>query len=210
MDLYVTLTPEYQDIITRLKGGDKLLDVGCCFGHILRQMAFDGAPAKNLVGADLRTEFVELGYELFCDKSRFEAQFVTGDILDDQDSALAAALDGKFDMIHAASFFHLFGWDDQVRVGERLVRFLKTGAKDALVLGRQVGSENPPNLEEYYASGKRLYPHNVESFQRMWDIIGEKTGTKWRVSGGLFEMPFDAVSGTMINFVVRKVDQHLQ
>jgi len=76
------------------------------------------------------------------------------------------------------SFFHVFGWDDQIRVGALVVRFLRPGATNALVLGRQVGSENQPSLEEYYASGKRMYPHNVGSFQRLWDAIGEKTGTK--------------------------------
>jgi len=49
---------------------------------------------------------VSLGYELFRDKGTFPARFVTGDIfVPDQ----LAALDGQFDMVHTASFFHLFG-----------------------------------------------------------------------------------------------------
>ncbi len=86
-------------------------------------------------------------------------------------------------MVHAASFFHLFGWDDQVRVGERIVRFFKPGAKAPLVLGRQVGSPNPPSLEEYRASGETRYHHSPESLQLLWDEIGARTATKWKAHG---------------------------
>jgi len=185
LDLYITEAPEYPDVITRLKDGVKLLDLGCCFGHILRQLAFDGAPADNLTGADLRPEFIELGYELFRDKDTFGAHFVTGDILNPTDTGLAT-LDGKFDIVHTASFFHLFGWDDQVKIGERLVRFFKPGAK-ALVLGRQSARWEPLSVEAWRKTDEKKYHHNVASLQQLWDVIGEKTGTKWRVTGKLFD-----------------------
>lgn len=185
LDLYITEAPEYLDIITRLKAGEKLLDLGCCFGHILRQLAFDGSPADNLTGADLRPEFIELGYELFRDKDTFGAHFMTADILDPTDTVLAA-LDGKFDVVHTASFFHLFGWDDQVKIGERVVRFFRPGAK-ALVLGRQSARREPLSVEAWRQTDEKKYHHNVASLQQLWDVIGEKTGTKWRVTGKLFD-----------------------
>lgn len=165
----------------------------------------DGAPAANLTGTDLRPEFVELGYELFRDRDTFGGAFVTGDILDPSDGALAG-LDGRFDVVHSASFFHLFGWDDQVRVGERIVKFFKPGAK-ALVLGRQVGTFEPLSLEEYRAQGgEGRYHHNVETLQKLWDVIGEKTGTRWKVTGEMFDFNFEEVFRVIIRFVVSKLD----
>jgi len=182
-----------------------LLDLACCFGHILRQLTFDGAPATNLVGADLRPEFIELGYEFFRDKDTFGAQFVTGDIFDPANAGLAT-LDGKFDIVHTASFFHLFGWDDQVKVGERLVRFFKPGAK-ALVLGRQVGRWGPLSLEAYRQQEEKRYHHNVASLQKLWDVIGERTGTKWKATGQLFDdKTIDDPSRVIIRFAVFKLD----
>jgi SAM-dependent methyltransferase len=215
LDLYITKAPEYPDIINRVKGGEKLLDLGCCFGHILRQLAFDGAPAANLTGADLRPEFIELGYELFRDKDTFGAHFVTGDILNPTDAGLAT-LDNKIDIVHTASFFHLFGWDDQVKIGERVVRFFKPGAK-AVILGRQSARREPVSVEVWRESGEKKYHHNVATLQHLWDVIGEKTGTKWKVTGQLFDSTvpgyskvFDApVAGkprTTIRFAVFKVD----
>ncbi|ROV92283.1 hypothetical protein VSDG_07237 [Cytospora chrysosperma] len=157
MDFYITELPEYPDIISRLKDGDALLDVGCCFGHILRQIVFDGAPSDNLAGTDLRPEFIELGYELFRDRDTFEAKFVTGDILDANNAGLAT-LDGDFDIIHAAAFFHLFDWSTQVKIGERLVRFFKPGTSNALLVGRQIGSRQPLRVEQSEKRGEKIPP----------------------------------------------------
>ncbi|KAJ9157286.1 S-adenosyl-L-methionine-dependent methyltransferase [Pleurostoma richardsiae] len=205
LDLYITSTPEYPAVISRLQAGETLLDVGCCFGQILRQLAVDGAPQENLTGTDLRPEFIELGYELFRDKDRFGGQFVAGNILDDATDGSLRSLDGKFNIIHTASFFHLFGWDDQVKVGERIVRFLKPDAQNALVLGRQVGSFEPLSLEEYREKGERRYHHNVETLQKLWNVIGDRTGTQWKVSGELFESGYDDAKRVIIRFSVHKV-----
>jgi len=209
LDLYLAGTPEYPAIVSRLKSGDQaLLDVGCCFGHILRQLAFDGVPDTQLAGTDLRPEFVDLGYELFRDKDKFAARFVTGNIFDgasDDGKAFSQALDGKFDIIHAASFFHLFGYDDQLRIGERIVRFLKPGAKDALIVGRQVGTHTPVSVEEANRTNQTRYHHNVESFQKLWDVVGERTGTKWRATGDLQDADMDGVTRTIIRFAVSRV-----
>jgi hypothetical protein len=121
------------------------------------------------------------------------------------DDAALAELDGRFDMIHSASFFHLFGWDDQLKVGERMVRFFRPGAQ-ALVLGRQVGSETPPSLEEYRSSGEKRYHHNVDSMQRLWDVIGERTNTKWKASGKLTKVDFEDTERTIIRFAVVKLE----
>jgi hypothetical protein len=35
--------------------------------------------------------------------------------------------------------------------------------------------------------GNSMYRHNTESFQKMWDEVGESTGTKWTVESEMLE-----------------------
>lgn len=202
MDFYITELPEYPGIISRLKDGEALLDVGCCFGHILRQIVFDGAPSNNLAGTDLRPEFIELGYELFRDRDTFKAKFVMGDILDEHNAGLAI-LDGEFDIIHAAAFFHLFDWSTQVKIGERLVRFFKPGTSNALLVGRQIGSRQPLRVEQSERRGDKTYLHNIETMQGMWNVIGANTGTRWEVTGRVVDSAFDGLDRTFVEFAVK-------
>ena len=132
-------------------------------------------------------------------------RFVTGDIFAAPQASGLAALEGRFDIVHAASFFHLFGWDEQVTVGERIVGFFKPGAK-ALVLGRQVGNLDPLSPEEARARGEQRFLHNVESLQKLWDVIGERTGTKWRATGDLTDTIVEGIRRVIIRFAVFKVE----
>ncbi|KAK3689345.1 hypothetical protein B0T22DRAFT_528349 [Podospora appendiculata] len=210
LDMYITTLPEYPELLTRTRAGATLLDCGCCLGQTLRQLAHDGAPQRNLVGTDLRPEFIDLGYDLFRDRETFGGKFVTGSMLDPEDAGLKA-LDGTVDIIHAASFFHLFGWEDQVVIGVRMVRFFKDGVEGATVLGRQIG--NPGEVlepEEHARRGLGRYHHNRASMQRLWDVVGARTGTEWKVEAELETVVEEAVDGneenrTTIRFVVRKV-----
>lgn len=171
-------------MLSRIKDGATFLDAGCCFGYVLRQLASDGAPAGNLVGSDLRQEYIDLGYELFRDRATFGARFLAGDMLAASDLALAP-LDGTVDIIHAASFFHLFSWADQVRLGARLVRFFKADAEPALVFGRQRGARETLPREGRQAEELARYDHNPATLQELWDEIGATTGTRWRVDARL-------------------------
>ena len=96
-------------------------------------------------------------------------------------------LDGKIDIVYAGSFLHLFGYAGQFKVCERIVKLLKP-VKGSMVAGRQAG---------YVVAGERVYRanfqekmfrHNVESFEKMWEEVGEKTGTKWRVEAEIQKM----------------------
>lgn len=173
-----------------------MLEVACCFGQVLRQLVADGAPTGSLVGTDLRPDFIELGYDLFRDKNKLDAEFVTGDILD---NTSLKTLDGRFDIIHVASFFHLFAWDDQVKAGVRIVNFFRSGAK-ALIVGRQVGTRQPEDLRS--DSGGLRYLHNIETFQALWDAIGARTGTNWKVTGELIDSNFDDVPRVLLRFAI--------
>ncbi|KAG8406317.1 porphobilinogen deaminase [Metarhizium acridum] len=151
-----------------------VLDVGCCIGQALRQLAYKGVHPSGLYGTDLHPEFIHIGNELFGDEQRGLA-FVAGDVL--TGDASLEELDGKVTMIHAANFFHLFAWDEQVRVGARMVRFLQPGTTDAVIFGRHIGTLRPREI----GALSKCHLHNQESFQRLWDEVGRRTGTRWRV-----------------------------
>lgn len=141
-------------------------------------------------GADLRLEFLDLGYELFQDKGRLKAHFLEADVFEKDEEAEGGKelrkLDGTINIIHAASFLHLFSWEQQVQAGIRMVR-LTTG--DPLVLGRQVASLVPGEYERRAKQSGTRYLHDPDSFQKLWDVIGEKTGTKWKVIAELRKVP---------------------
>lgn len=150
---------------------------------------------------------------MYRDRDRFAAQFAVGNLLDD--TALKE-LEGKFDVIHASSIFHLFGYDDQVKIAVRLVEFFKPDAVDAMILGRQVGMRKPLSADEWrdLASKSRAgegsqrpgsYHHDLKSWQEMWDLVGEKTGTRWQVSGDEEDRLLGTVSRTYLQFVIRKI-----
>ncbi|TFB00184.1 Methyltransferase trt5 [Trichoderma ghanense] len=154
---------------------DTLLDIGCCVGQVLRKLVRDGIEPTRLFGTDLHPEFITIGAELFND-AESGLTFVAGDMLNPEDTALKE-LDGKITLVHAANFFHLFKWEEQVKVGTRITRFLQPGTVDAVIFGRQIGTHKPREREGRMKS----FLHNEESLQKLWDEIGSETGTRWRV-----------------------------
>lgn len=87
-------------------------------------------------------------------------------------------LDGKVSIVHAASLFHLFTWDEQVRAARRIVRLLNPCDPRVFIFGRQVGCKDPGSQKG--PRGENRYLHNAESWQRLWDEVGILTRTKWR------------------------------
>ncbi|KAI1131160.1 hypothetical protein F5Y10DRAFT_90858 [Nemania abortiva] len=175
-------------------GSTCLLDVGCCVGQVLRKLAFDGVDSSRLYGTDIEPRFIDIGYDLFRDRRKFRGSFVVGDLLRPDNPTSSSsnssspgsealdALDGKMTLIHATSFFHLFTWGDQVRAAVRLVRFLRADRADVMVFGRHVGTVAPRWDGGGKAGSDKVYLHNGESWQRLWDEVGERTGTRWRTT----------------------------
>ncbi|KAJ5791574.1 uncharacterized protein N7518_008585, partial [Penicillium psychrosexuale] len=178
LDLSIPQSPLYPEILDRLKSGQKLLDVGCAVGQELRQLVFDGVASENLYASDLRQDFYDIGYELFNDRDHLKAQFIVADIFDDN-SDLVKQLTHKIDIVNAASFFHLFNWDQQILVAKRLVGLLRD-KPGSLLIGRQIGLVNPPPPEDKEASGEH-YRHDPSTWKKFWEQVGAETGTKWEV-----------------------------
>ena len=153
-----------------------------------------GAPPASLYACDLRPEFLELGFELFRDRGTLVgAHFFVADVLGDgEDASVSSAgggdglreLEGKIDVVYAANFLHLFGWEDQVRVCKRIVRLLRP-RKGSLVFGRQVGDLEAGEYRHPSNKGGVMLRHDGASFERMWRLVGEETGTRWGVRSSL-------------------------
>ncbi|KAL2353590.1 hypothetical protein BJ546DRAFT_1113332 [Cryomyces antarcticus] len=163
LDLSIGSHPSCALVVQRLKDGQKLLDLGCCFGQDIRKLVSDGVPSENCYGADLRLDFIDTGYDLFRDKETLKSKFIAADIFDDNSEL--NQLDGQIDIVHAASFLHFFDWTDQMSAAKRIVKLLKlqTGS---LTIGRQVGNVTAGEQPRRVENGSRMFRHNEESFRR--------------------------------------------
>jgi hypothetical protein len=155
-----------------------LLDLGCCCAQDLRKLVHDGAPSENLWGAELKGAFLEVGYELFLDKETLKAHFMEADIFDAEGPL--KQLEGKMDFIQIGLFLHLFDLEGQAKACERIVSLMKP-EKGSLIVGQQIGSLEPGPM----VIGSKMYKHNVESFEKMWKEVGERTGTEWKVTANI-------------------------
>jgi SAM-dependent methyltransferase len=214
LNLSIGTSGAYQEVLERIKNGEQYLDLGCCVGQDIRKLVHDGAPSQNTYGSDLKASFWDIGYELFCDKSTLKTTFIEADIFDANSDL--HKLDGKVDIVNAASFFHLFDWNDQVSAAKTVVQLMKPSS-GSLLVGRQGGRVEPGEFTGQVGREKSLYWHNPESFARLWKQVGEETESEWEVDayfdesvdmrrkarGGLAQyIPLDA---KMMKFVVRRV-----
>ncbi|KAK1027218.1 hypothetical protein LTS16_021690, partial [Friedmanniomyces endolithicus] len=147
----------------------------------LRRLVADGVPSAQCYGADLRLEFLDLGYELFADRATLESKFIAADIFDEESGL--RELDGKVDIVDASSFFHLFTLAEQKKVAHRVLALLKP-RPGSLVVGRQVGNSRPGEYPRRSGEGTR-YRHDVASWRRMWEEVGWERGVGVEVGGTL-------------------------
>lgn len=147
-------------------------------GQDIRKLVHDGAPSENTYASDLKAQFWDIGYDLFLDKSSLKTTFIEADVFDDTSGLQQLA--GKLDIVHAASFFHLFDWDGQVAAAKKIVGLLNP-ASDSLVLGRQAGRAEAGDFTSEVERTKNRFWHNPESWAKLWKQVGDETGTEWKV-----------------------------
>lgn len=183
LDLSVRLAPEYPEVLSRVKAGEKYLDVGCCFGQDIRQLVYDGAPPQNVYGTDLEAGFFRLGHKLFKDRATLSSEFIAADMTSTEEKPLDH-LEGTFSFIHASSFFHLFDWATQVQCAINCVRLLKPQS-GSIIFGRHSATNEPKEIR-HPERGTKLYRHSDVSWKKMWvQEVGPATGTKWRVEAAM-------------------------
>ncbi|KAF2428676.1 hypothetical protein EJ08DRAFT_592157 [Tothia fuscella] len=183
LDLSLLQTEVYPEVVRRVEEGEKLLDLGCCFGQEIRQLVSDGVPSENLYGADLREDFMAMGYDLFDDRKTLRTKFIAADVFDDNSDL--NQLYGEISMVYTGSFFHLFHYDEQVAVAKRIIQILKpeTGVT---IIGRQMGNEKSGDYEAAgYVGEKQRFRHNADSWEELWNKVGDETGTKWKTEAVL-------------------------
>ena len=99
-----------------------------------------------------------------------------------------------------------------MQAGMRMVRLMR---KDSLVFGRQVGTTKPGPYARRTDKSRTRYSHDPVSFQKLWDVIGENTGTKWKVVAELQkvkgwesadEEEAGAATSRMMRFEVHRIE----
>ena len=178
----------------------------------MRQLVFDGAPSDKMYGVDIISHW-DVGFEMYRDKGRFEARFIEADMLDDTNQALTQLL-GEMDIISVSALLHQWDWAGQVRAARRIVKFSRPGV-EALVVGHQIGNVTAKEMTMVGIKAP-FYRHNAQSFARMWDQVGEETGTKWMTQARLLtwdDLGWDSTDvawmmegDCLIDFVVKRVE----
>jgi ubiquinone/menaquinone biosynthesis C-methylase UbiE len=160
-------------VLERIINNGNALDLGCCFGQDLRQLAADGAPTTNMYASDLRGELWELGYDLFRDRETMKAQFIQADILDEK--SRLSELTGKIDVFIICQFLHIFSWEDQVKICKKMVDMSRAGS---MIIGYQLGNTE---FQSHKTPWGTMCFHNAKSFKEMWERVSEETNTSWEV-----------------------------
>jgi hypothetical protein len=158
-------------------------------GQDLRQLVRDGVPQDRLVGNDIVNHW-DLGYEFFNDRDRFSVPYIESDLLFPNEEL--SKLHNQLDIISIVHVLHQWDWDTQVLACKELVRFSKPGS---LVVGYQGGTNDIGKRTKWNReNGQNEFTlHDVETFGRMWDVVGEDTETRWRTEAAI--VPWSDLAG---------------
>ncbi len=162
------------------------LDLGTCLGQDVRKLIFDGADVSRLYGADLKPEFINMGYALFRDEDKFPRDhfIAPADVFDlSTETELSRKCDGKVGILHVSAVFHLFDLAQQKIMAERCLRLLDPRRKRVLLCGGQVGNVNPSEFPRASGRGTR-FRHNEESWRQLWEeAVGGNDDWKGKIKG---------------------------
>lgn len=131
-------------------------------GTDVRKLAYDGYPASNIFGCDLRVEYIELGYKLYTDEDTTPIRFFASDMfsipVDFSPSSTdvgpetkitdLSQLRGKVTHLYAGALFHLFDDPTQYAIALRLAALL-TRERGTIVFGRHQGLEHEGMIDDH-------------------------------------------------------------
>ncbi|KAM7199752.1 methyltransferase [Naviculisporaceae sp. PSN 640] len=170
----------YHRLLTRLISEDTtFLDIGCCLGHDIRKLIFDGVSPENIAGVELRKGYINLGFDLFRDRDTPAGKiFHQGDVLDPATCKPWCSLLGRFDIVNLGLIVHVFNWEEQITLFEKAIDCLENGKLGTMIIGCMAGTVDG-TVENWM--GKKVPAHNVDSFKELIQVVEGKTGTRWRV-----------------------------
>ena len=184
LNLSISNQPCYSRILSLLKEPQSqhtLLDLGCCFAQDIRKLTHDGVPSENLYACDIEQSFLDLSYDLFKDRDTMKAHFFTADVFDENSNL--NNIDGQIDVVYLASFLHIFSWDDQLKICKRVVKTLRP-QKGSTVFGRMtarvIAGEVRTEGMKFGRDSSAWWRHDVDSFTKLWDLVGQEMGSKWK------------------------------
>ncbi|KAH7379861.1 hypothetical protein BKA64DRAFT_648169 [Cadophora sp. MPI-SDFR-AT-0126] len=173
----------------------KFLDIGCCVGQELRALAhFGKVPSENLYGSDINGSFLSTSTNLFMDKATFKGTLVPTDIFSPNLFAFGGSFEnweGRFTVIHAGLFLHLFNLQQQIEVCKTIIKLLSC-QPGSLFLGEMVGCRGGGERgggkdTKFWKNGeeRKQFLHDEGSFKAMWDDVAKMTSTAgmWKVEG---------------------------
>ncbi len=147
----------------------------------------DGAPSSEAIyGIDIEPAFFDLGYELFRDREKMHATFLTADLTTPVLPSIVS-LSSTFDVISAQSFFHLFTLEDPVTAAKHLAR-LTNPIPGSIIVGRQLGLLEARETQGL-SSESIVFLHNPDTFDRFWQDVGAATDSKWEVDTRVEKAP---------------------
>ncbi|KAI0653882.1 hypothetical protein C8Q70DRAFT_551209 [Cubamyces menziesii] len=185
VNLMMILNAVYPRVLEAGKNRDTLfLDLGCCMGSDVRKLVYDGYPASQVLGCDLRPEFIQLGYELFGDTETCPIRFFTSDVFGLPTSVaevratvtetphpdVSAVTDlsqlrGALTHIYTGALFHLFDEDNQRGLALRLATLLRR-TPGAVIFGRHQGLHEEGYINDHL--GRDRYGHSEKSWPQLW------------------------------------------
>ena len=177
----------YPFILERLHAGATYLDLGACFAQDIRKLTFDGVPVHNCIAVDLEPGFFSISYDLFRDSVHsLPASLVGGDVFEEEQE-IWKDLERRIAVVHASSFFHLFGLPKQVQIARAIFRLVKP-VEESLVLGLQLAAKGEAEAIPVVSEEEPTYCHSKETMQALWTNAGRDMGLESLGLGWIVEV----------------------
>jgi len=175
----LTSHPVYPTVLEAGKKGTTVfLDIGCAMGTDARRIVFDGYPASNVIGSDLRQSFIDQGHELYQDANNCKINFFSADMFDIpahptfppsttplSDVTSFVELQNRVTHMYTALLFHLFDEASQHEIAIRVATLLKRES-GAVIFGRHQGTAKESVITDNFFRDRFL--HSPESWKNLW------------------------------------------
>jgi hypothetical protein len=103
-------------------------------------------------------------------------------------------LHGQIDVVTIVHVLHQWDWDTQIMACRELARFSKKGS---LIVGYQGGTNDiAKRARSNKQNGQKEFTlHDADTFQRMWNVVGDQTGTTWSTVAAI--VPWSELDGRL-------------